>query len=265
MQTTPTLPRLGRGRLGQQAAELLEARILEGVWKPGELLPPQEELGSLLGVSRSVVRDALHTLAARGLVEIRQGVGTTVAHRMESVYGDAIFLSLLRGGATVGEVAEAREMIERVVATAAAVRRTEEDCERLAGHLARLEEAVAARRWRDALEAHLAFHLAILHATHMNVLELLLGPMQQIVLVSSLPPALDEPHYYEIDREREVLAAIVAGDERAADEAMRRHFAFVRDPAYAEMFTKPVRPGSRIDDLIGADGASAHPTSKGGR
>ena len=65
-----------RPRLSDQVTAELERRILAGELEPGGLLPAEPELGAELEVSRSVIRDAIRTLAARGLVEVRQGSGT---------------------------------------------------------------------------------------------------------------------------------------------------------------------------------------------
>ncbi len=51
----------------------------DGVLKPGELLPSEKELAELYGVSRLTVRQAIGDLAAEGLLEPKQGVGTFVA------------------------------------------------------------------------------------------------------------------------------------------------------------------------------------------
>src|SRR5207237_66978 len=52
------LPQVGRPKLGEQVARLLEERILSGEWRPGDAIPPEQQLAVQLGVSRSVVADA---------------------------------------------------------------------------------------------------------------------------------------------------------------------------------------------------------------
>ena len=67
-----------------------EDRIVYGELAPGERLPTESELCELLGVSRSVVRDAVRTLVARGLVEVRQGRGMIVAAPDDHAYSVAL-------------------------------------------------------------------------------------------------------------------------------------------------------------------------------
>src|ERR671936_1882683 len=141
------LPQVGRPKLGEQVARLLEERILSGEWRPGAAIPPEQQLALQLGVSRTVVRDAVKTLSARGLLLVRQGIGTTVAEASDDAYSDAIFLLLLRSSTTVRAVLEARELIEVAVAGMAAARRTDEDCERLERRLGEVAAAAGAVDW----------------------------------------------------------------------------------------------------------------------
>lgn len=68
-------------RLGRQLAVTLEAQIIGGRWRVGERLPPERELATHHGVSRSTVREALDELERAGLLVRHQGRGTFVAPR----------------------------------------------------------------------------------------------------------------------------------------------------------------------------------------
>src|SRR5689334_18843294 len=107
------LPFVGKPALLSHAVgETLEERILRGDWAPGERIPSEPELARQLGVSRSVVRDAVRTLAARGLLEVRQGFGTTVRPPADDTYHDAISVMLARSDLTAGDLALAREALD---------------------------------------------------------------------------------------------------------------------------------------------------------
>lgn len=257
------LPEIGTSKsLRERVASIIEERILDGVWADGQRLPTESELGDQLGVSRSVVRDALRTLATRGLVEIRQGVGTSVARATDEAQRDAIFLTLRRAGTTVGEVAQVRAIIERMVAGVAATRRTQADLEAMRGHLYALARSVEWREWATALEAHLRWHLSILEATHLPVLTILLEPMQRIILGSSVPPVVDDPNYYDVPAEEAILDAIVARDEQAVDHAMREHFSFLEDDRYASMFRHPFRDVLVVDEVLGRSSEAGESTKR---
>ncbi len=71
-----------RGILGEAVSEL-GARIVGGQWAPGESIPTEAELCEMLGVSRSVVREAFRILGAKGLIRSRTSDGTRVLPRAE--------------------------------------------------------------------------------------------------------------------------------------------------------------------------------------
>ena len=75
-----------RENLSQQTAQRLYARIVaEKRLKPGDKLPNEVELSAQLGVSRATLREAIRTLAARGVLEVRRGRGTFVSSRVEEI------------------------------------------------------------------------------------------------------------------------------------------------------------------------------------
>src|SRR5580700_6977591 len=61
-----------------EVVERLAAEIASGRLLPGSRLPTEQQLTAALGVSRTVVREAVAVLRAEGLVETRQGVGAFV-------------------------------------------------------------------------------------------------------------------------------------------------------------------------------------------
>lgn len=65
--------------LYRQVQQLITERIVEGEWKPGEMLPSEFQLADLLGVSQGTVRKALNALTEEHVVYRRQGVGTFVS------------------------------------------------------------------------------------------------------------------------------------------------------------------------------------------
>ncbi|MEP7356242.1 MAG: GntR family transcriptional regulator [Anaerolineales bacterium] len=67
--------------LTESAQQQIRQAILQGTFRPGSQLPGEMELGSILGVSRTVVREALRILEEDGLITRRHGVGTFVRKR----------------------------------------------------------------------------------------------------------------------------------------------------------------------------------------
>ncbi len=77
MDPMPQVP--GYRPLYQQVKDLLRRRIVDGTWRPDEVLPSEGRLAAEFGVSQGTVRKALDELAAQKLVVRRQGRGTFVA------------------------------------------------------------------------------------------------------------------------------------------------------------------------------------------
>ena len=78
MTANRTAPRLGGALLSAHAAQRLLQEIADGRWAAADRLPPEVELAAALGVSRTVVRDALSELERGGYIERVRGIGTVV-------------------------------------------------------------------------------------------------------------------------------------------------------------------------------------------
>src|SRR5262249_14746359 len=143
--------------------EHFEQQILSGKLAPGDSLPSERAIVRDLGVSRTVVREALGRLASLGLVRSVHGSGT----RVEAPSGRPIsegYQRLLRAGEVhLAQLAQVRLPLETTIAALAAHKRTE-------AHLARLaqtQEALAAPRanLEAQVRADLEFHAVLAEAS----------------------------------------------------------------------------------------------------
>ena len=76
---SPTIEPLEREqRLYERVVEKVLELISSGAWRPGFRLPPERELSEAFGVSRTVVREAVKALQARGILESTIGSGMSV-------------------------------------------------------------------------------------------------------------------------------------------------------------------------------------------
>ncbi len=223
------LPRLGRASLRDQAASALETRILDGTFAAGARLPTELELQQSFGVSRTVIRDALRMLEVRGLVEVRRGSGTTVRSTSADAYSNAVATLLLRSELTLGDVFLARAALESQLAVVAARNHTKILLGRVAAALDTYEKAVRDRAEVDVMVAgHVAFHTEVLRATNLPALEVLLQPIQEMMLATSVvAQGMDprEPEGWRVDVHRAIFEAVAERDEDAVDTACRKHWA----------------------------------------
>ena len=165
--------------LAQQTAEGLYSRIVvEKGLRPGEKLPNEVELAGELGVSRATLREAIRTLTAQGVLEVRRGKGTFVSAAVEEM-DDFGFSSLERVRGQLRDLFELRSIFEPRAAELACRRATEEE---LADILARGEEVERCiRAGEDRTQADRAFHAAIVRGAHNEFLVRLLPLIDQAV------------------------------------------------------------------------------------
>jgi DNA-binding FadR family transcriptional regulator len=218
----------------------LEAQILSGELGPGERLPTESDLCDLLGVSRSVVRDAMRTLSARGLVTVRQGHGMSVAEPDNETFNRALLIRLARSDLSWAEVAEARKYLETGLIPVAAERGTDEDWDRLEDHYNRFAAAVERRDWDTAEREHVLFHQTIVEAMHHPALELFLRPVQEVIMATAVPPRRNVKADWEVETHPPIIKALRARDSDAAVAALSKHFTEpLSTKRYARLLKQP--------------------------
>lgn len=219
-------------RLADAIVRELEASILDGVYKPGDRLPPERQLADEFGVSRASLREAIKQLSARGMVDSRQGGGTFVTDRLERSFSGPWEELLGQHVDLRDDVLEFRRMLEGEVAALAAVRATDADRTRLAQLFAELEASYATGDLVLQSTADVAFHSALADAAH-NVLlahltTSLLGMLQSNIhdnianLFNIKPVASDL-----LAQHRAIWHAIDGRDPARARAAAETHLDFV--------------------------------------
>ncbi len=188
---------------------------------------------SQMGVSRTVVREAIAALRAEGLVVTRQGLGAFVAADVQRL-PFRIDPDGLRSIGEVLNVMELRMAIEAEAAGFAAERASPSQLHAIDAALDAIGQAIA--RGDSAIDEDLAFHHAIADATgnpqftdFLEYLGRFIIPRQS-VRVAAQPDGAQRPYLATIQSEhRAIFAAISGRDAAAAREAMRRHLVNGRD------------------------------------
>ncbi|CCH79138.1 putative Pyruvate dehydrogenase complex repressor [Nostocoides japonicum T1-X7] len=220
-----------------RVAAVLEQQILTGSLAPGTVLPTEPELRELLGVSRTVIRDAVRTLTARGLLTVRQGRGTVVAEPTDDAFSEAMVALLARSKVTMRDVMHARETIEAMIAGLAATAATAEDWRDLERTYEDLRTAVLNGESDRANRAHVAFHAGILRAAHQPVLALMLTPMSELAALTGVASIRrGSMEDWEVEAHRPIIDALKARDPEAAERAIRSHFEISTRPSTYERF-----------------------------
>lgn len=240
---------LERRSTGAAVVDAIQAMIVDQQLKPGDALPSERELATLLSVSRNVLREALGILGQRGLVETRHGTGTYVSLPSGRQARDALMLLLEMGRVSLVELCDARILIEPELAFLAAQR--DDDTGRLALQVA-WNALQTAGDGEQHVAADLAFHGAIAALANHAVLRALVDAVKEpvmrgMVLGTKVPRAIEDSN-----RQHDaILKAILDHDGEAARAEMHKHIVFVR----SYLFEHEV-PGSTLPFYV-ASGASA--------
>ncbi|QEX22867.1 GntR family transcriptional regulator [Hypericibacter adhaerens] len=191
-------------------------------------LPPERELASQLGLSRSALREGLELLEAEGRIWRHVGKGTFVGER--PLHG-SVDLNLLSEVTNPEEVIEVRLLFEPLIAGLAALRATPAEIAHLEHLLEKSEaarDAVAWERWDTAL--HRAVAQAARNKLLLAIFDAFNGMRRQAAWgkLRGETLTLDRLSLYRAHH-REYVAAIADRDGPRAEQAMRRHLQTVRD------------------------------------
>jgi GntR family transcriptional repressor for pyruvate dehydrogenase complex len=213
--------------LSDKVTEQITEAIISRQVRPGERLPSERELGARFNVSRTVIREAVRSLVARGLVRVTSGRGVEVSEVGSGNVAASMKL-MVRGydGLDYEKVSEVRGAVEVQTAGLAARRAHPEDIERLRqlcdDHQANLDKGD-----NDAAsESDFQFHRELVRASGNELLLAMLDSISD-VLREVRHQAMVQPHVSEdgLKAHRRILKAVSSGDPKAARDAMARHLA----------------------------------------
>lgn len=218
------------------AAEQLRHLIETHDIAPGDKLPSERKLGELLGVSRTMVREAISTLEALGLIEVRHGSGSYVTgeiplqnlSNMWNIWYTAHRQDLIH-------LLEVREALESKAAALAAVNAEPGLVERLRSILETMFAAGARGKLDEVSRLDSQFHGAIVEASGNPILIQLLSSLNLVlkndrVAVFSLPDRLSR----SLRDHLRIVAAIEGRDPLAAQTALHEHFGSVLQDVESE-------------------------------
>jgi DNA-binding FadR family transcriptional regulator len=212
-----------------EVGERIAAEIASGRLLPGDRLPAEHELMAAMGVSRSVVREAVAALRAEGLLVTRQGAGAFVASDPSRV-PFRIDPNRLSSPEGIADIMELRLAVEVEASALAAERATAAGLKSIERALKMVDRAIA--DGEAAIEQDAAFHRAIAIASGNAIYDAFLAflgrhiiPRQHVPMRIAAGPA-QKSYLEKIQREHRLIAqAIGQGDANLARKAMRAHLA----------------------------------------
>jgi len=220
MNSPPSAP---RATFQEQVLDTLGRDICCGRVRPGQLLPPEADLCLRFGFSRIVIREAIKSLAAKGLLEVTRRVGTLVLEPTRWNLFDPDIIGWRAESAVFDptlsrDLMEMRRIIEPAAVRLAALRASDEDRRNLRAAYMAMVRAVAGKG--DYVKADLAFHTIILSACGNQFVRQMQDAMAALLRVS-FDVITQKPGgpAHSLPMHEAVCEAIERGDAAAAERA----------------------------------------------
>jgi GntR family transcriptional regulator, transcriptional repressor for pyruvate dehydrogenase complex len=225
-----------------QVADQIRERIVLSELKPGERLPPEAELCSLFGVSRSTVREALRTLASQGLIETARGpaggsfVAQPTAGQIETYLERTVMLMAGTPSLSIQDLLDTRTLLETTAVRLAADRRTEEQ---LALIIATTAVDPASNTPYELLHPNRQFHDLLFEATANPLLQGMIRPLYRVSRARFRRTDAPAAFWQRILRDhREIATAIANRQARIAESLMEAHMNYLAETYLAAANTR---------------------------
>ena len=209
-------------KLREQAVDEIVRFVREGGLSPGDPIPAERDLTAMLGVSRTVVREALTSLEMQGMLELVPGRPPTLRKQFGRAFGNTLQYILDSDADSIVQLLEVRRMVEVEVAAFAAQRARPSDLKRLEAALERMEQHIDEPE--GYIDADAEFHDALLAAAGNDLLVHMLSPVGALLARSrELTVGWRRPPTNALIEHRQIFERVRARDEVGARELMIAH------------------------------------------
>jgi len=223
--------------LADKVASAVAESIASGRLEPGDKLPSERELGELFGVSRPVVREAVRSLKAKGLLADNPRRGHVVQALRRETVTESLTLYLRGQRLDYSELMEVRALVEIENAGLAAGRASAEQIEALRAAAARLDPRLAAD---DAASADVEFHRAVAIVSGNEFCKILIDSIHDVLLTVPLSTRIDEAIIRQARLAHDLIVdRIAGGDAEGARSAMRAHLTATERLVHALLASNP--------------------------
>jgi len=207
--------------------EIVKA-IQEQRYQVGDRLPSERLLAEKIGVGRAAVREAFSALQVMGVIERRIGDGTYVAKGVERLTGVESALAALQENESLGEVWEARRILEVILARLAIEKADPVDIKKIEESFNAIASSISSENYDDYTAADRDFHLSLAAAAKNPFLERALFPVLEIThqqVATQVDKRYIAQHGQEmIDRHRAILEALKNKDKDKIKQIIDQHF-----------------------------------------
>ena len=218
-------------RLYERVVEKVLELISSGAWKPGFRLPSERELSEAFGVSRTVVREAVKALEARGVLESAIGSGVSVRRADFNMVSRSLqtYMQLSKQVDFEIRLNEVRRVLEVELVALAADRATPEQRVQLRQICEQMRAGDKTAQQMAELDFRL--HITLAEATQNELFKILLAPLidQLRDHITLTWEGFPRPVDLVLDQHEAIVTAVESGDAETARQAMIKHLAFSRE------------------------------------
>lgn len=220
-------------KLSHLVAERLREQMGRGELRPGDTLPSEAELLRQFDVSRPIMREALRVLEAERLILLGRGARAGATVLMPTIFTAAKYgaLFLATQGTTLGEIQEARMLIEPSLAALLAQREEKGFLVDLEGCVQAQRTALEAKDYTGAIAAVNEFHQHMVGHSENSALDLLAGMLSEITADAYPRLLLSRPNQKvvwnrtekSVEAHAQVLKLIAASKASQAEAFWRKY------------------------------------------
>ena len=215
-----TVGPIERQKTYELVAERLTEEIISRRLRPGDVLPPERELGESYEVGRSSVREALRILESRGLIESANG--TFMVADLRNPLDHSLDFLVASDEADYRELFEVRRILEGEAAALAASRRLDAEIDRMNAEVEAMDAGLGSEE--EFITADLRFHLTVAKASRNRLIAHLMHAIRSL-----LQDSLSSSYHIEgsaeraIEMHRLILGAIAGHQPEEARQLMQEH------------------------------------------
>ncbi len=225
-----------RPTLSDMVCQQIIDLIRENELRPGDVLPPQDELAKSLGVSKGSLREALVKLELKGFLHKERGGAYRIKGLTDKRLADPFMDLIEEDPKLVWEVLEMAKILAVEAARVAASRAGEEDVTRLREVLSRMEKTVGDKEYfrREFTDIYTDFFKVLGEATRNSVFMHTLHSFNQMIreamplpvaALRGVPNIVSDIH----KQFRRIFECVEQGREAEAARMTRRHFDFIEE------------------------------------
>lgn len=184
------IKRITRDGVTDQVYTQLKENVVQGIWRPGDKIPSENQLVSLFGVSRASIRMAIQRMITLGLIESRAGDGTYVKEFSPSAYINEVVPLALKPEDQL-EIMELRRALETEALKLAVQRATDEDLRELEETNMRARSALKKLDLETYYKEDFQYHMQIFKMSKNGIFMKTVQMLGDVLF----------PHFYSIARD----------------------------------------------------------------